>query len=314
MIEFTPLNPETLVQAPCLIEQTLCVAQEDGSPRQAGTKEAATILLDAWKDEEASSEEAWDVVYKPIEYSSSTEDPKTPLHGYWVQNGSIDQTTASILLFHTAVGPHDLFLLWKAAALAHRFPYCRILVCDLLGDDSGWAWDDKSRYQSVKDALLVQEQGVRSVLRQRIQAALDFVNSDDHPVAVLGWCMGGFPALEILRMHHPRIRGMVTFHGVFPLDSSDPINGVATNTPCEMLICTGTQDPFCSNESIEHVLQVAQDNGVRTSLLQLEAKHGFTNPAQAVNTNPAFDYSEEAAAKAWRQALNVVERAVGTSE
>lgn len=51
-----------------------------------------------------------------------------------------------------------------------------------------------------------------------------------------------------------------------------------------------------------------QGLGHRTSLLQLEAKHGFTNPAQEFNPNPAFAYDAEAASKAWKQAVALLRR------
>jgi dienelactone hydrolase len=50
-----------------------------------------------------------------------------------------------------------------------------------------------------------------------------------------------------------------------------------------------------------------------TSLLQLkDAKHGFTNPAQDFNENPAFAYHKESADKAWRQAIAFLKRRIGT--
>lgn len=51
-----------------------------------------------------------------------------------------------------------------------------------------------------------------------------------------------------------------------------------------------------------------QSYGHRTSLLQLQAKHGFSNPAQDFNPNPAFLYDAEAAEKSWKQAVGLLRR------
>jgi dienelactone hydrolase len=45
--------------------------------------------------------------------------------------------------------------------------------------------------------------------------------------------------------------------------------------------------------------------------LQLDANHGFTNPAQVHNNNAAFGYHPEAAKKAWRQAVALLTRRIG---
>jgi dienelactone hydrolase len=57
-----------------------------------------------------------------------------------------------------------------------------------------------------------------------------------------------------------------------------------------------------------------QKNRHTTSLLQLDAKHGFTNPAQEFNENPAFAYHEPSATKAWKQTLAMLQRRIGSSQ
>ena len=71
--------------------------------------------------------------------------------------------------------------------------------------------------------------------------------------------------------------------------------------------------PKVSNVSL---IQIYDDSalfqyfGHTTSLLQLDAKHGFTNPAQVHNNNAAFGYHPEAANKAWHQALALLTRRI----
>ena len=37
-------------------------------------------------------------------------------------------------------------------------------------------------------------------------------------------------------------------------------------------------------------------------------KHGFTNPAQDWNPNPAFEYNDEAATQSWEATMELLQR------
>ncbi|KAL7558523.1 hypothetical protein ACA910_008117 [Epithemia clementina (nom. ined.)] len=396
--EWMPLNPESLVAAPCLLEQTLCQPSDDvQNPRLAKDPLYAQAVLDAWKQDEQESEHIWQTEWCHCRYYSFQNDDgddetkkngsKTPLYGHLVRRqaptvlmGSSSTLKAAtttttttpsatkapgIILFHTGAGPHDLFLLYKAAALVNHpwrttkdgdddendddhwaAPPPVVLVADTLSDDTGWAWDSnhRSRYNQERDQLLAplpspqQQQGGnhyhRSLLRQRVLAAIRTIQNSSLPMmvdanrlAVLGWCFGGHPVMEVAKLQSPSIRAMATFHGVFDgtlfrqEDNNTSTNNpevASTQTkldqplpPPEVLICHGDQDPFVSSESLEGVLALLQVDLAyhRTSLLQLAgAKHGFTNPAQDYNDNPAFQYHAPAAHKAWRQTLNMLQR------
>jgi dienelactone hydrolase len=182
-----------------------------------------------------------------------------------------------------------------------------------------------------------QQQHRRPVLQQRIRAAIDTLTStststnlqvDPDNLAALGWCLGGHSILELglaeTQTQIPmRMRAMATFHGVFDglppppaaleNDEDDDDNGSQTVTATkktEILICRGTEDPFCSDESIERALQTLTHNRNIVSLLQLQgSKHGFTNPAQDFNENPAFGFDQVSADKAWRQTMALLRRA-----
>jgi dienelactone hydrolase len=74
----------------------------------------------------------------------------------------------------------------------------------------------------------------------------------------------------------------------------------------DMILFGSSYAPFFA--SISALFQLY---GHTTSLLQLEARHGFTNPAQVHNDNPAFGYHAASAQKAWRQALALLARTIG---
>jgi dienelactone hydrolase len=317
-----PLDPESLVAAPCLIEQTLC-QQTDQNAQLAKDLDYAKAVLEKWKDDEDFS---WRAVWKPVVYQDKSS-PQTNLHGYCIrkqvhQDADVDKKVPGVVFFHTGAGPHDLFLLFKAVSLVNSVDEkdMVVFIADILGDESGWAWDgDRTRYNLAREKVLaVRKDGnggiSRPLLQKRITSAFGHLSSHESVdrFAAFGWCLGGHSILEISRMQslRPQIKAAATFHGVFD-GMSPPPQDVApadfsSRSAVDVLICHGTEDPFVSPESLESALATFQAYGCRTSLLQLPAKHGFTNPAQDFNPNPAFAFHPDAASKAWQQAVNLV--------
>ncbi|GAX26880.1 hypothetical protein FisN_9Lh174 [Fistulifera solaris] len=305
--DFVPLNPESLSATSCLIEQTLCQPSSE-RPQLAKDFHYASAVLDAWRQEELNSETAWCAEYKSVIYHDSD---GTPLYGHWVRKqGSHESDNFGILLFHTGAGPHDIFLLWKAASLVMTLD-CQVLIADILSDESGWAWDlNRSRYETVRQRVL--EGGeTRPLLQKRIHAAVSLLKNqvDENRLAALGWCLGGHSILELARMTLPEMLAMVTFHGVFDGIKAPAESVAVSSAGAEVLICNGVEDPFVSSQTLENALATFQQYGYRLSLLQLKgAKHGFTNPAQDFNDNPAFAFHTESARKSWHQATALLKR------
>lgn len=326
--EWEPLDPESLVAAPCLIEQTLCQPSDDGTQAQlAKDLDYAKAVLEAWKEDEDIS---WQAVWKPVTYHDDKSGSN--LYGYCIRRSvdlSDDKKVPGMLFFHTGAGPHDLFLLYKAVSLVNSLDDdVVVFIADMIGDESGWAWSpDRSKFNAARDQVLAVDDSssssddgggsgpCRPVLQGRIQAALDYLAQHESVdrFAAFGWCFGGHSVLELSRMAsvRPPLKAMATFHGVFdglPAPDEDKLasSGSDSSETVDVLICHGTNDPFVSNETLEAALATLQAQRFRTSLLQLSAKHGFTNPAQDFNDNPAFAYDSAAAEKAWRQAVNLV--------
>jgi dienelactone hydrolase len=233
--DWTDLCPESLVSAPCLIEQTLCQPPaSDGDPPQfAKDVKYATAVLDAWRETDAAAE------WTPKTYADAS---GTNLYGHFVRRCTGDETVPGIVLFHTGAGPHDLFLLWKAASLVNE-GYV-VLIADLLSDPTGYSWSpDRSFYNKARDKLFRIESNQRPVLQERIQAAVDTLKGtpgvDSTRLAALGWCLGGHAILELCRMNIS-LKSMATFHGVFDTlpwkDQPQALSG------CEILISHGVDD------------------------------------------------------------------------
>jgi len=299
-LEWKPLDPESLVAAPCLIEQTLCCYNDDqDQPQLAKDVDYAKAVLEAWKAQDLDA--TWRTEWASVTYYDD-DDNNTPLYGHLVRNSQSDNDanndaaattapTAGILLLHTGAGPHDLFLLWKAAALVNTLnsPHNNVgvLIADLLSDESGWAWnaDDRSRYLAARDALLRVKNDdddddddgggttiqSRPVLERRLRAAVtcledqlqleqspgvDDPEPNDIRIAALGWCFGGHAVAELARLRLPNVRAMATFHGVFDGIPAIDDDGDKNNKPIssEILICHGVLDPFVPNGDLEKAL------------------------------------------------------------
>lgn len=301
-------------------------------------------ILQAWQDNEKGGERLHTVEMKPITYPTKNDDDdgnnnnndntaSTCLHGYLLRRRSTAATRGdatiprpAILFFHTAAGPQDIFLYYKADCLLQKFD-CVIMICDILSDANGWGWDpDRGRYNAVRDALL-KDNG--TVLRDRVSSALQYLarhvpQVDRHRLAAMGWCLGGQPLLELAtlpRENHSEytIKALISFHGVFARESSLRLppshdtsdNDNATSMSKTMLICNGRDDPFVTPADLQVAMDFFTDCGYKVELLQISnAKHGFTNPAQVHNTNPAFGFSQEGSVLAWTKSQDLLQQAL----
>ena len=202
---------------------------------------------------------------------------------------------------------------------------CVVLIADILGDQNGWAWYDRDRYQTVRQSILLpDEHGNRDMLADRVQAAMDALasqpNVDSTRIGAMGFCMGGHPITELARMKHPSVKAMVTFHAVF--DGVDKLSGSSSpsssdgndllNNDCSILVCTGKDDPFVPSTDLDAAIHMFHDLGYQqTELMEFEnTRHGFTNPAQDCNPSEAFGYCHEAYTKAWSAALTLLSKSL----
>jgi dienelactone hydrolase len=294
-----------------------------GNPRLAKDDAYASEILSSWKSD-VNGRLHSDVtsLAKPIVYRDAND---CPLYGYLYRPHHNDQDVPienlpGLILFHTGAGPQDIFLRWKADALVtdtETFPNgVVVLIADILGDETGWAWEtDRSRYESVASILLVpDENGKRSMLQSRVRAAVDTLReqSDVDPsrIGIVGFCLGGHPILELGRMPDIPVKAMVSFHGVFgsvhkfKLTEAD----VKSDSSCQVLICTGNDDPFVPKEDVLAAQDMFERLGHHCATISFEdTKHGFTNPAQSLNTNPAFDYNANSYRSAWNAMCKLLE-------
>mmetsp|Transcript_35077 Transcript_35077/g.84666 ORF Transcript_35077/g.84666 Transcript_35077/m.84666 type:complete len:393 (-) Transcript_35077:831-2009(-) len=305
----------------------LCKEGEDGEPQVAKDEAYASAVTKAWRDElDKRSSCNGGSVCSPLVYECKSDGDGSSLHGYiyrrsYIHQGSKDEKSLpGVVLFHTGAGPQDIFLRWKADSLVNEREVfgnkgCVVLIADILGDSSGWAWRDREKYANVRKSVLVpDEDGERKRLTGRIRSAIDALSSqpgvDPERIGAMGFCLGGHAILELARIKDPSVKAMATFHGVF--DGVRKLSAIESNigaentvVDCNVLVCTGEDDPFVPSEDLDAAMKMFDDLGYRNSIMKFErTRHGFTNPAQDFNPSDAFAYSEDACTSAWSAALS----------
>lgn len=281
------------------------------SPQLAKDTEYAKAILKSWKEDVDTRTAESTSMCTSIEYKCNNNNG-TSLHGYIYRRstvedlGTVSSDVPGLILFHTGAGPQDMFLKWKADSLVNDeiFPDgCVVLVADIIGDKDGWAWTDRSRYETVRKLILTpDENGERNELQCRIRAAVDTLLSqpgvDSSRLAGLGFCMGGHPILEMARMKIPSIKALVTYHGVFDgvecLSLGSNSNDELDESKPDVLICTGDDDPFVKEQHLQGAIAMFTKVGNCRVISFENTRHGFTNPAQAYNPSDAFAFDAHA--------------------
>eukprot|EP00534_Pseudo-nitzschia_fraudulenta_P004580 CAMPEP_0201118856 /NCGR_PEP_ID=MMETSP0850-20130426/3046_1 /ASSEMBLY_ACC=CAM_ASM_000622 /TAXON_ID=183588 /ORGANISM="Pseudo-nitzschia fraudulenta, Strain WWA7" /LENGTH=364 /DNA_ID=CAMNT_0047384317 /DNA_START=175 /DNA_END=1269 /DNA_ORIENTATION=+ len=151
----------------------------------------------------------------------------------------------------------------------------------------------------------------------------------------LGWCFGAHPILELASLQHKQdtetaeaetgedsvgvafsAPALVSYHGVYRRDdpsthlpSGDAsVSGIKNKVVTrEVLVCTGKSDPFVAPDDVEFAKKAMEGYSYSVQIMEFDgAKHGFTNPAQDFNSNPAFQYNDYAAKESWDATLNLL--------
>jgi len=272
------------------------------SPRVAATDAQADVLRASWAHDEEVAAFAGRIIDEPCTYR----DNNVTLHGrlVWAEAQDPSEQRPGVVLVHTAVGPSDLFLIWRAQALAAR-GYV-VLIADALGDDRGKGWD-AGWAAPVRQEMMDD----RTILTRRMRLAMQALVGSAVPVdasriAAVGYCFGGRAVLDLLRSNPHGLRGVVSFHGI--VDAHPAPEGV-TSVGARALLCHADADPFVPPHALSACLSQLDELGTRWQLLAFGGGtlHGFTNPAQALNERKEFGYDEHAAKASWAAAKSFLE-------
>ncbi|WP_426191372.1 dienelactone hydrolase family protein [Massilia sp. DWR3-1-1] len=197
-----------------------------------------------------------------------------------------------ILIFPEApgVGPH---VIRRAEALA-RMHYVA-LAADVHGD--GKLFDDPvSMLDSIKQIKSDPQR-----LLQRLQAALDALarvpQVDPERIAVIGYCFGGWCALELARSG-AALGGAGIFHGALASEQD------AGRIRARLLVCTGAADPLVPLGQVTKFSEEMSGAGVDWQVhLYGSTGHGFTSEEAGSNPRPGFGYSASSDRRSWAALL-----------
>ena len=291
-------------------------------PRVAASEAQADVLYRAWESDAelaAFRTKGGRHRHEALVYS---DDDGLALYGRlaWATGGglSLGGTRPGILLVHTAVGPHDLFLHWRAQCLAAQ-GYV-VLIVDCFGDDRGAGWEPT--WAAPRRQAFVDD---RPLLTHRMQLAMaELVGAsscvagapavDPSRVGAVGFCFGGRAVLDLLRADPDGLRAVVSFHGIL---DDNPLSAGVSALRARALICHADNDPFVPPEALAALLRQLRAAGCIFDLQMFggaAVRHGFTNPAQALNERPQFGYDERAARASWESASLFLQEALLPSD
>ncbi len=137
--------------------------------------------------------------------------------------------------------------------------------------------------------------------RLRARAAAAIAGLKAHPacsgrIAAVGYCFGGSTVLELARMGHPDVIGVVSFHGA--LDT--PMKAQAGQVVAKVLACHGAEDPLVPHDKLAEFLAEMADAKVDCQTIAYTgAMHSFTNPEAKGELMPGIIYHERTDHRSW---------------
>jgi dienelactone hydrolase len=131
-----------------------------------------------------------------------------------------------------------------------------------------------------------------------IEKISTFTNTDTTKIAAMGYCFGGFVAVNAAKLGAP-LKGAVSFHG--RLVGVQPEKGVLT---ADLLICQGGDDEFVP-EADQVAFRKSMDSiGAHYTFISYPgAKHAYTNPeatALGEKFNMPIAYNASADSASWK--------------
>jgi len=227
------------------------------------------------------------IIHKNVEYK----DGNTTLEGYVAYDSSHPNKMPAVIVVHEWWGLND-YTKMRCDMLA-KLGYVAF-AADIYGKGNRATTSDEARRLSsiyYKD---------RKLMRERIVAAYNFIKKyqfvDVNKMAVIGYCFGGAPALEVA-MTGANLKGVVSFHGAINIPDTTGLK----NIKAKVLICHGANDPFVTVESINKLMEEMNNAGVNYEVnFYSNTVHAFTNPASGDDPSKGVAYNKLSDERSWQ--------------
>jgi len=156
---------------------------------------------------------------------------------------------------------------------------------------------DPVQMRAAVDALKGDPQRLVRRLQAGLSALSDLPQVDTTRLAAVGYCFGGWCALELARSG-AMLQGVGVFHGSLTTTQQ----GSASRIRAKVLVCSGSRDPLVPIDQIVAFDEEMTPAGVDWQVsLYGGVQHGFTSPEAGGNARPGFGYSPTADARAWAE-------------
>jgi dienelactone hydrolase len=137
------------------------------------------------------------------------------------------------------------------------------------------------------------------IATQRAGAALQALKNqpmvDADKIAAIGYCFGGWVALNMAREHMP-ILGVVSFHG----DLSNPHPEKTNDVKAKILVLTGEADAFVPPKQVQAFTDEMKTAGADFKIISFPgAHHAFTNPDADRHNIDNIKYDPAADKQSW---------------
>ncbi len=147
----------------------------------------------------------------------------------------------------------------------------------------------------------------------RFRAGLEVLRArpevDEGRVAAIGYCLGGFIALNVARTGE-KLSAVAAFHAGLANYVPEDMN--CPGPVCPVLVCHGSDDPFCGQEEVDGFVAEMKSYNADWQLLILGgAKHAFTNPAANSVGLDALKYDKKADERSWSAMTALLSEVLG---
>ncbi len=227
---------------------------------------------------------------EPVTYKAG----ETTLKGYVTWDDNIKGKRPAIVVVHEWWGINDFTrnVAKKLAGLGYI-----AITADIFGDGKTAA--NPTQAQNLTAPFYSNPYLAKARFDAAIKKLKEYPQTDPSNVAAIGYCFGGYVALNSAIMGSD-LKGVVSFHG--------GLGGVKVNQnalKAQLLICQGTDDKFVPDNVIKSLTHKLDSiHAVYTLKLYPGASHSYTNPESTKlgkEFNLPLSYNEPAATGSWNE-------------